>query len=426
MQRSSLIVAWACLSLAACSILYFFSLPLQVPVWLTAVLWLAGCLVLYRGLFSKRCVLQEEEGGSRTLLQAALLLGGMIILVNKTYYLLSPHGGWDAWAFWNLHAKYLADPQHWTDPYYKFEHLKAFTTPVPHPDYPLLLPATNGFFWRLLGHAYPIVPFAVSVVPLIAIPAIIFLETARKNLFLAALVLLYLVTDETLINVATAQYADAYVALFLLLAFVCLGNHKEHGRPWALVLTGAFLGCCLWTKNEGLLLVSVFLLVYSPYLLKEKRWLYVLGGMALPVLALVVFKTMYAPPNDLVEGKGAMKAKLADKSRYRLIWEVFKTMLDKYFPYLRYILALYLLRCAVLRRAPATGLLVILGGALGFTFVYLTTPHDLEWHLHTSMDRLIFQLAPSFLFLVCADLIKQSGPERFRNLPGPEGSSVYS
>lgn len=413
MQRSSLFVAWCCLSLAACSILYFFSLPLRLPVGVTALLWLVSCIALYRALFPAREVYADEpDKRSRRLWQAALLLGGMIILVNKTYYLLLPNGGWDAWAFWNLHARYLADPQHWTDPYRKYEHLRAFTTPVPHADYPLFLPATNGFFWRLLGQASPIVPFAVSAVPLIGIPALIFLETARKNLLLAALVLLYLVTDETLIGITTLQYADAWVALFLLLAFVCLRRYRENADPGMLWLTGAFLGCCLWTKNEGLLLVPVFLAVHGLYLLKEKRWWYILGGMALPLLALVLFKMAYAPPNDLVEGRGQTRARLTDKSRYSLIWEVFKTMLDKYFSSLKYILALYLLRCAMLRRVPATGLLVIAGGAMGFTFVYLTTPHDLEWHLHTSMDRLIFQLVPSFLFLVCTDLADQGRSNR--------------
>jgi hypothetical protein len=31
--------------------------------------------------------------------------------------------------------------------------------------------------------------------------------------------------------------------------------------------------------------------------------------------------------------------------------------------------------------------------------IYVITPHDLTWHVKTSMDRLVLQWWPSFLFL---------------------------
>jgi len=34
----------------------------------------------------------------------------------------------------------------------------------------------------------------------------------------------------------------------------------------------------------------------------------------------------------------------------------------------------------------------------GYYGIYLTTPHDLEWHLATSLDRLIVQLWPMVVF----------------------------
>lgn len=41
--------------------------------------------------------------------------------------------------------------------------------------------------------------------------------------------------------------------------------------------------------------------------------------------------------------------------------------------------------------------LIIMG--LGFHVTYVTTPHDLTWHLDNSLDRLMLQLWPSFLLL---------------------------
>ena len=53
------------------------------------------------------------------------------------------------------------------------------------------------------------------------------------------------------------------------------------------------------------------------------------------------------------------------------------------------------------RRGVLPGLVGILGAMLaGYFFVYLTTPHDLAWHVSTSMDRLLIHLWPSMLLAV--------------------------
>src|SRR5215472_7577163 len=60
--------------------------------------------------------------------------------------------GWDAFAIWNLHARYLfRGGEHWRD---------GFSPLIPwsHPDYPLLLPSAVAHFWSLLGHETTAVP----------------------------------------------------------------------------------------------------------------------------------------------------------------------------------------------------------------------------------------------------------------------------
>jgi len=49
--------------------------------------------------------------------------------------------------------------------------------------------------------------------------------------------------------------------------------------------------------------------------------------------------------------------------------------------------------------AAAAALSVAGLGALTF-LVYVTTPHDLDWHLATSCRRVLFQLWPSIVFLL--------------------------
>ena len=50
-----------------------------------------------------------------------------------------PHGRWDAWAIWNLRAKFLATPSdRWRD---AFDPVVSWS----HPDYPLLLPLAVSY-----------------------------------------------------------------------------------------------------------------------------------------------------------------------------------------------------------------------------------------------------------------------------------------
>jgi hypothetical protein len=37
---------------------------------------------------------------------------------------------------------------------------------------------------------------------------------------------------------------------------------------------------------------------------------------------------------------------------------------------------------------------------VGYLMVYVTTPYELEWHLRTSMDRLLLQMWPALVLVV--------------------------
>ncbi|UCF27268.1 MAG: hypothetical protein JSW42_11575, partial [Chloroflexota bacterium] len=54
---------------------------------------------------------------------------------------------------------------------------------------------------------------------------------------------------------------------------------------------------------------------------------------------------------------------------------------------------------------------ILLLGVIYF-LVYLLTPNDLNWHLNTSIERLVTQIMPSFLllyFLVISTINKKNG-----------------
>src|SRR5688572_29095539 len=92
---------------------------------------------------------------SRTALVPILVLSGIAgtaIVLLAIYCLNQPHGEWDAWAIWNLHARFLfRGGEHWRD---------MFTGELfwSHTDYPFLLPAVLAGGWTLAGEETTTVP----------------------------------------------------------------------------------------------------------------------------------------------------------------------------------------------------------------------------------------------------------------------------
>ena len=126
-------------------------------------------------------------------------------------------------------------------------------------------------------------------------------------------------------------------------------------------------------------------------------------GLA-PVLAvLLLFKLYYAGSNDLVENQSlhTSLARLSDISRYRTIGQHLAACLVQVpIPVL---LGLGAAGCglrpaAILQREVASPTLCLITMCCGYSIVYLTTPHDLAWHLRTSLDRVVLHIYPAALF----------------------------
>jgi hypothetical protein len=67
------------------------------------------------------------------LILTCFLIVVAVSVASLAYWtLLMPHGGWDAWAIWNLRARFIFRAG--------AEWLRAFGSFMPHTDYPLLVP----------------------------------------------------------------------------------------------------------------------------------------------------------------------------------------------------------------------------------------------------------------------------------------------
>ena len=149
---------------------------------------------------------------------------------------------------------------------------------------------------------------------------------------------------------------------------------------------------------------------------------------AIPVVVVIyVFKTRFAPPNDLVETTGMAEtlARISDPSRYLAILISVVEGLGKIGPGLIPALAAYawLLgrsRDESFRWRPllATGLIVF----TCYFAAYLISPHPLAWHLECSLDRVLLHFWPAMLFGFFACV---HSPEEAGLINSPIGSRKF-
>jgi hypothetical protein len=337
-----------------------------------------------------------------------------------------PHGdGWDAFAIWNLHARFLfRGGPHWRD---------GFTSLIPwsHPDYPLLLPASIAHFWTYLGRDDPRVPAIIGFVFTFATVGVLYSSLSilrgRAQAMLGAIALL---ATPSFIEQGAWQYADMPLSFFYLATIVLLCLHDEGTREASspppaglLALGGVAAGFAAWTKNEGVLFLGAIILARQLTSLRDARRASPLQGAkiafaghsglllagSVPVFLLIIyFKHWIAPPGDLFSDPRSMLHKVLNLTRFGAI---IKWYVKDFFRFGHWLLipgslllgGLYFVAGIDDRRAARPGLRTsVLALALtlaGYFAVYLITPYDIYWHLRFSLGRLFLQLWPATVFL---------------------------
>lgn len=339
---------------------------------------------------------------------AFVLAIGAFILIS----LYRPNGGWDAWAIWNMHARFIFRGGDRLDEF--CSHFPA----LPHLDYPLLLPLSVTRLWKYINHETVVIPILLSMlftfITVGFLSCSLSLIRSKSQGLLAGLVLL---GTSFFIKHGAAQYADVPLGFFFLATLVlfCLQERLLSHNNNLISLAGTTAGLSAWTKNEGILFIVSILAARLIIIVSQKGWKAYLNELRsfliglLPVLAIIIyFKIYIAPPNDLVSAQGLIvtSEKLLDLSRYKQVFTAYGKEAIRLggrivnVPFL--ILYLLILRVTIDSRDKigiANAFIVLCLMLLGYFFVYITTPHDLNIHLSTSLSRLFLQLWPSLLFI---------------------------
>lgn len=342
---------------------------------------------------------------------AISILVAVYALITRA--IVHPHGdGWDAFAIWNLHARFLfLGGNHWRDGY-------STLIPWSHPDYPPLLPAAIAHFWTYLDTDSTAIPIALGLIFTAATLGLLYSSLGlRRGHDAAILGTLTLASSPFFIEQGAAQYADIPLSFFFLATLVLLDRGSSAGSRRLLSLAGLAGGFAAWTKNEGLLfLLSAIIGQALSVLLRKRqvsprslRRLDAFGIGAAPLLALTFwFKHYVTPPGDLFASPSSMLSKLASPVRYWVILKWYGKELLRFgewwvAPLTVALAILYLIASKDEGReqeSPRSASIWTLCLTLaGYFAIYLITPNDLYWHLRFSLNRLFLAMWPSVIFL---------------------------
>jgi len=339
--------------------------------------------------------------------RAAWIVG--IVAVLLVFALGSPTDEWDPRSIWMLHAKriYLENSL-----YAQLDGYAIFS----HNDYPSLMPLWSATAAKLVGHWNEIFPKAAAT--LLLLPPLLLIARTLRTWWAAGLfaVAVLEVGGRYLVD----GYMDAFLAVYAVAALaVALQPRRDAAeRAWFNLAAYAALSAVLTLiKNEGAVLaILVAVVATGTVLLRDRRvpWA-LLAAFAVSMLPLVAWKLAVGAAdlgNDLAQSdlKGQLLARLPELSQSVLI---LKALLRSaaWAP-----LVLLLVLWPRTWRTPAAraGLMVAVA-YFGVLFaVYLSTPHDLVWHLATSAKRVALpvQLLLMYGVLVLLDQWNQSAPRK--------------
>ncbi|MGB9897908.1 hypothetical protein [Thermanaerothrix sp.] len=322
---------------------------------------------------------------------------GLMLLLYAVPILTQPLQAWDARSIWFFHARmiYVAGA---LGPETGLQHPALVFS---HPDYPNLIPALAAQLTTLRGFWNEYLPKAALWLALGPAFLGLFALARQRIAFLFLLTALPFSLGGWLWN----GYMDAHLALYLALGLLFIGRALRSEDDLDFFLGFTTLAFLPNIKNEGYLASLVSLIAWGiaawqgrkfgrvghwlEALTPKVTWFYC-GLIALPMGLWNVKKALWGLNNDLQLGSAGSLARLLT----RLGDGSLETILRMAYPYLQGGILVLLFSVTVLilqRRAlPSTVHVALLTAGLyllGLLAIYLATPHDLNWHLRTSISR---------------------------------------
>lgn len=315
--------------------------------------------------------------------------------------------GWDAQYIWFFHGKMiyynngLYQAAGWSNPAYQFTHV----------DYPKLIAILAAQFAYLFGSWNDYLP-RISLLVLL-VPAVLGIVSFLEK-FNISFVFLYLVVFFSLNEYTTNGYMDAYLAIYVSLSLLFLWRWNRTDVLDDFLSAFAFIAIIPLMKNEGMLyllsIVITFLIFHLVF--KDKRHLihaaarsnvfrYMSSVLFLNIILWSWIKYSWDLKNDLNLGFESIKliiSRISDGS----VFFVLKTMITNVNICVSIIILLFAVLISlrsgifdykdVLFSTTVTSVYFV-----GLFLIYMSTPHNLFWHLNSSAYRTMMPVNMSII-----------------------------
>ena len=332
----------------------------------------------------------------------------VVCLLVLSPILLEPLSAWDARSIWFFHAKmiYVANSigqsAGWQHPSIVFSHA----------DYPNLVPAIAAQVSRVVGFWNEYIP-KLSLFYMF-VPAVIWLFSFSRRSFSFAILLMLI--PFSFYSSIWDGYMDGYLALYFSIAMLLLGRYINSSQPVDMVSSICCLISLLYIKNEGVLAaitgLCVIILVlwlkknyYSAKKVFMENWKHYLVGLIalIPFVIWSLNKQQWGLSNDLEIGTSQsflrIITRLTDGS-YQSVFQSSYEQLEGAFLLLGLLYFVSVINRRSLTKASYPALIAAGIYCLGIIIVYLLTPRDLMWQLHTSIGRTMLAVNAS-IFVGC-------------------------
>ncbi|MBU0674200.1 MAG: hypothetical protein KJ950_06120 [Proteobacteria bacterium] len=312
-------------------------------------------------------------------------IGGVVLALG------SPTDGWDARSIWLFHGKRMFFDGS------LYAQLDGYA-PWSHNDYPTFVPALSASFALCLGYWNEVVPKVAGV--FVMLPALCLLTaflSGQRQILGLILMLLFLGRNFLFsgwMDPLLAVYGTALVASFYLLTKGGSREKIDQSEHVLLVAAMAMVAAILClVKNEGIFIILAVNIAFLPAYIMSRvsigRSVCLAGAAALlPLVGWELVCAKYGIHSDLSQDTLPLGFILSTRSWHDVL-EIARCVFFQLEFAVPLILYLYLARQG--KNNPLSGFLLMtaLIYSLMVFAVYLVTPHDLAWHLKTSVDRTI-------------------------------------
>lgn len=364
---------------------------------LTAGLALTGwqivllCAALTAAGFARRGELrQPTRVKARGWIRLLPLASAAALAVLAVDLAVQPIWADDAWAIWAIKAASIVELGG-LDPAF------LSSASVFNADYPLVVPVLELLALRFYGLPNELVPLQLGLV-FLAFPAalVALLRDRVRPLLLWSVVLAVALAPSLQIQAASAV-ADVTLAVFFALAGAAGWRWVERGEAELLWLTALFAAAAVGTKVEGTLFACLLVVALAAAARVRRRLLALAGAAALVAASALpweLWSRRHGLGNALSEAGGAGSADLLGSLDRipRAALALTRELADPSAWLALVALSVAAIALAFLRerRAAALFTLFVAGTSLaGLLVVYWTTPLDFDYHVATSVRRVI-------------------------------------